>query len=428
MSIAFEVILVFLLILANGFLAMSEMALVSAKPSRLKIMAEGGNRGAKKALDLTENSGRFLSTVQVGITLIGVVTGAISGATIAEELAISFQDFGLSSRGAESAALALVIVVITFLSLIVGELVPKQIALSKSEQVAAAVATPMKIIETVARPLVAVLDFSSRLVLRVLGLKKNKRSVVTEEEINLLVAEATSAGVVEPAEKQMIGGVLRLGNRSVRTMMTHRTDIVWIDVDDLDDALKTIRQTTHRYLVACRGKIDDVIGVVDAKAFLQKILDAKTPDMEKLVKNVPYVRDTASALEVLAALKQARAQLAVIRDDQGVFEGIVTKTDIFESIAGKFVQVESPVDRHARRRKDGSWLLDGGLPCDEMAAKLGLSLPTELAFHTVAGFVLSNTRSFPREGDKFQFEGWVFEVLDMDGRKIDKVQALRLTQ
>ena len=415
------------LILLNGYFAMAELAVVSSRRPRLTAMAEAGSKGARAALRLLENQGRFLSSVQIGITLVGVLAGAFGGATLAGDLAAWLQGLGLGENAARSVAVGLVVAAITYLSLIVGELVPKQIALANPERVASLVAGPMATVARIAAPAVWLLEVSSTLVLRLLGRGKEAGQVVTEEEIRAMIAEAETAGVVEPQERRMIARVLRLGDRSVRGVMTPRPEVDWLDLDlDTATILAGLHRSPHSRLPAARGGIDHAVGVVHARDVLHALVGGEEPDLAALVRQPPVIHDRADALDALEALRTSPVDMAFVVDEHGTFEGIVTAADILEAIAGQFAAPDAEAEPPAVRREDGSWLLAGWQPADEMADLLRLALPRKRDYHTVAGFVLGSLARFPKLGDSFEMGNWRFEVIDIDGRRVDKVLATPL--
>ena len=424
----FELGLVLLLILLNGFLAMSELAIVSARRTRLQAMAARGVRGAATALRLASHPGRFLSTVQIGITLVGVLAGAYSGATIAERFADYLEaNTGLSTTASEAIALIIVVASVTYLSLIVGELVPKQIALRNPEAVAAFVARPMRILSKVVGAAVWLLDFSSRVVLRLLGSKAQVGGGVTEEEIKMVIAEAESAGVLEPEEREMIAAVLRFGDRPVRAIMTPRHEIDWVDLEDSDAEIRRKLQGSHHSrLPVARGSIDEVVGVVQTKDLLNAYLSGGAVDLAGHVKQAPIVHESINALEVLNIIKSSAVHIVLVVDEYGVFQGVVTSGDVLEAIAGDFAEPGEPDEPDAVQRADGSWLFSGSMPADEMAERLLISLPEGSNYSTVAGFILHNLKRVPRISDTLVVGSWRFEVVDMDRRRIDKVLAQRV--
>jgi putative hemolysin len=422
-----EVLIVLALIALNGVLALSELAIVSARRARLKTMAAKGNRGASAALLLAKNPGRFLSSVQIGITLVGILAGAFGGATLAERCAGWLIGLGLGAELAKTVAFTLIVAAITYLSLIMGELVPKQIALRSAEKVAARVARPMLWLARVTSPLVSLLDLSSQFTLRLFGHGAEPEPQVTEEEINTLVAEAASTGVVEPAEHAMIASVMRLGDRPVRAVMTHRREVQWLDLD-ADEATKraTLLTAQHSRLPVAHGNIDEVIGVVVLKEVLDALLEGRAIDWNGLVRKAPVIHENIDALDAIEMFKGSKAHLALVVDEYGTFEGVVTTGDILASIAGQFHEGGGGPTPGAAQREDGSWLIDGAMPVDEMAALLGLSLPTPRDYDTAAGLVLDQLRRLPKTGESFTALGWRFEVVDLDGRRIDKILATRL--
>jgi len=424
--IAFEIALIVVMIIANGFLAMSEMALVSARAVRLRAMVRRGSKGAAAALALSEDSGKFLSTVQVGITLIGVVTGAFGGAIIAKHAANALVDSGMAPITAESLSLAFVVAAITYMSVVFGELVPKQIALSHAESIAAAVARPMRVIGLIFRPLVIVFDASSRIALRLTGRATGAGRKVSEEELASMIAEAESAGVVEPAERLMMGQIMRLGDRRLRGIMTPRRDAVVVNIEEsIEDVLRAIKQTSHSHVLAAKGTADEIVGVIRIKDVLDQMIEGAPLDFESLVVQVPEISETATGLDVLKKLKDTGSKFATAVDDLGDFAGVVTRMDIFDAIARDFADESGPVSRESVQREDGSWLFDGAVPCEELADKIGIQFSKTRKYHTLAGFILAELKRLPKLGDKFRYDNWVFEVIDMDIRKIDKVLVRR---
>ena len=422
---AAELTLVVLLILLNGFLAMSELAVVSSRLAKLRALESAGVRGAATAIRLAEDPSKFLSTVQIGITLVGVLAGAFSGATLAERFGGYLAEQGMAETWADAVSLVTVVTIVTYLSLIIGELVPKQIALGNPERVAAFAAKPLLIIGRVFAPAVMLLGASSRLVLKLIGREGRSKDVVTEEEIKMLVAEAESAGVLEPAEKQMISGVLRFGDRPVSALMTPRHEVDWVDLEDKQsDIRQKLAASRHSRLPVGKGSVDEVIGIVQAKDLLNAYLSGQPVDIRGHVKDAPIVHESADALEMLEVLKRAPVHMALVVDEYGVFQGVVTSGDILEAIAGAFREAGQESDQ-AVKREDGSWLLDGAMMRDELADLLLLTLPSDATFHTLAGFILHHLKRMPKVGDSVTVTGWRFEVVDMDGRRIDRVLAQR---
>jgi putative hemolysin len=426
--IAWELLVVLFLIVLNGFFAMSELAVISARRVRLQILAEEGHHGARAALQLASDPGRFLSTVQIGISLIGILAGAYGGATLAGQLGDYLATFALLAAVAYNLALGLVVAGITYLSLIVGELVPKQLALGHAERIAVRIAWPMTLLSRLAAPLVSLLDVSAQLGLRLLGAHYAPRHTVTDEEIKTLIAEATKLGIVETAEQAMIAGVMRLADRPVRAIMTPRPDIVWLDLeDDLAVLSKQLRESSYSRFPVAKGDLEDIIGIVQAKDLLNRCLDGRTPDLREAVHEPPVVHDGMMALQVLEILKQSPLHMALVVDEYGTLQGLVTATDILESIVGELAEHGAEAESQIVRREDGSWLLDGGLALDEMKELLRLrEIPGEGEFHTLAGLVLLQLGHLPAVGEHFSLNGYRFEVIDMDGRRIDKILVSRL--
>jgi putative hemolysin len=423
-----EIAIVAVLVCVNGLLAMSELAIVSARPARLKAMIDREVKGAGRALTLGANPGRFLSTVQIGITLVGVLSGAFSGATLGERLTDMLIAWGMSPGVATPLGVGVVVAVITYGSLIVGELVPKQIALKDPEGIAVMVAPAMTILSKVALPLVFLLDFSGRAVLWLLGQSGESEEKVTDEEIKMLVAEAEHHGTIESDERRMIAGVMRLGDRAVRAVMTPRTEIDWLNLEsDEATARKMLMETQHSRLPVGEGVVDNMIGVVQTRDLLAAMLAGQAFDPRKHVRPAPIVHDQADALDVLTTLKQSEVPVALVHDEYGHFEGIVTPADILEAITGVFrSDLDEEDEPPSVRREDGSWLLAGYMQADEMAEQLGIDLPENRDYETVAGYILSHLHRLPATGECVDAQGYRFEVVDLDGRRIDKVIASRL--
>lgn len=422
-----EIAVVVVLICINGLLAMSELAVVSSRPSRLKAMADRGQSGAATAAKLASNPGRFLSTVQIGITLVGVLSGAFSGATLGLRLTAWLTEAGVSPGLAGTLGVGSVVAIITYGSLIIGELVPKQIALRNPEAVASRVAPLMRLLSIVGAPLVWLLDVSGKFVLRLLGQGEESETKVTDEEIASLIAEAESHGVVESDERKMIAGVMRLADRSVRAIMTPRTEVDWLDsLDSKANLRKKLIETTHSVVPVGEGSVDKMIGVIRTRDALAMLIGRRTFDLASLVRPAPIVHDNADALDVLTTLKEADIPIALVHDEYGDFEGVVTPADILETITGVFKSDLDVGDEPAAvQREDGSWLLAGYLPTDEMADLLTIRLPEKRDYETLAGFVLSHMHHLPETGEYVEAHGWRFEVVDLDGRRIDKVLASR---
>ncbi|MEA2781572.1 MAG: magnesium and cobalt exporter, family [Rhodospirillaceae bacterium] len=421
-----ELLIVLCLVVINGVFSLSELAIVSARKTRLKTLAEAGRPGAKAALSLAEDPGKFLSTVQIGITLVGILAGAFSGAALGGRLTEILVSHGISPWIADPLGYGIVIVFITYLSVVIGELVPKHLALRNAEGLACAVAPLMAGVSRAAAPAVWLLDASTKLVFRVLGQGAEPSNTVTEQDIKTVIAEAESAGAIEGDEKQMIAGVLRLGDRLVGGLMTPRMEVDWLDLSDDEEVLRSsLIQTPHSRLPVAEGGIDNMLGVVQARELLAAALAGEPLNIRSRLRNAPIVPDTLNALAVLDTLRKAEVPMVLVHDEYGLFEGLVTPADILEAIAGAFRADVYEPEPDAVRREDGSWLLAGSMPIEEMADKLGIALPENRNYHTVAGLVLTELRHLPHTGEAVEAFGWRFEVIDLDGRRIDKVLASR---
>jgi putative hemolysin len=421
-----EIAIVLLLVVLNGVFALSELAIVSARRSRLKALAAEGRRGANRALALASDPGRFLSTVQIGITAVGLIAGAYSGATLTGDFAEYLADKGVPYPASDWLGYIVVFAVITYLSLIVGELVPKNLALRNAESIACLMAPLMTTLSRIAAPAVWLLDVSTRAVFWLLRQRQPAKSTVTEEEIKTLIAEAEGAGVLEAGERQLITGVMRLGDRPVRGLMTPRTEVDWIDANgDAADIRARVLASPHSRMPVGEGSAEHLIGVVRARELLVAMMSDQPVDVRAHVRRAPIVPDTADALDVLETLRDAEVPMGLIHDEYGHFEGIVTPADVLEAIAGVFRSDAELEEPHAVPRDDGSWLLSGAMPADEMAEQFGIALPAKRDYHTVAGFLLAELRHLPSIGENVEAHGWRFEIVDLDGRRIDKVLAMR---
>ena len=422
-----DVVLIVALIALNGVFAMSELAIVSSRDARLKAMAKSGSRGARTALELAAEPGRFLSTVQIGITLIGILAGAYSGASLGAPVGQRLALFGVEPETASTVGFALVIVATTFVSLIVGELVPKQFALRAPEPIAAIMARPMLWMSRLTAPFVWLLDRTSAGIFKALGLNRETQNHVTAEELHLVVAEAQTAGVLEESERAIISGIVRLADRPVREVMTPRTEIDWIDVAcGREEIRAALAATPHSRLPVARGSVDDIVGVVSARDLLIALLDGNDLNLSQLTKTAPVIPDLMDAMDALAVLRGAEVPLALVHDEYGHLDGIVTPGSLLSALAGAFAHdLDVDHDPPCVEREDGSWLLSGAASADLLEDRLGLKLPGERDYSTVAGFALSILKHIPETAETFTSDGWKFEVIDMDGRKIDKLLASR---
>lgn len=422
-----EMFFVLLLTLINGVLAMSELAIVSARRARLAHMAGRGNRGARLALELIDDPSRFLSTVQIGITLVGILAGAFGGATLANRLGDWLDGFAVIRPNGDVVAIGVVVVGITYLSLIVGELVPKRIALADPERLASIVAGPMNRLSYLAAPAVWLLKASIEPFIRLLGLTAAKDARVTEDEVKFLIAEGTRTGVFAPKEREMIEGVLRLADRSARAIMTPRSEIVWVDVSaDRTAIVQTVETSRFSRLLVCDQSVDQAVGVVHAKDLLPVALGGEPFSLKPLMVPAPVVPERTPVLTLVERFRRNGVHMAVLVDEYGMTEGVVTLTDVLESIAGDLPERGEPIESLIVEREDGSWLLDGMLPIDEFEDRTGLrGLQADHEFQTMAGFVLQQLEHVPTPGESFVWQGVRFEVIDLDGRRIDKILVER---
>lgn len=425
-----DLLILLALIALNGVFAMSELAVVSSRRARLQFMADKGNLGARAALKLQDDPSRFLSTVQIGITLVGIIAGAYGATALAEDVAPMIVSVAPSL--AEHAALisfSVVIVFTTYLSVIIGELVPKRIALTAPEAFAAIVAPPMAMLSKIAFPVVFILRGSTNLLLTLLGLGKMRNDGVTEEEIESMIEEGAASGAIDAGERTIIRSVMRLADRDVRSIMTPRNEIVWLDLDDAPEALlKEIAESGHSRFPLARRDLEDVIGFVQAKDLLAHSRGVSIPDFEAAGHPPVFVPETMSVLNVLESLQASPVQMALVVDELGHVEGIVTAADVLGAIAGDVAfSLADGLDR-PQRREDGSWLIDGRMAVEDVEIMLGASNigADDDPFTTVAGLVMHHLQRVPELGEKAVVNGWIFEVIDMDGRRLDKVLVSRV--
>jgi putative hemolysin len=426
-----DVAIIAILILLNGVFALSELAIVSARGPRLQAAEKRGSRGAAVARQLAADPGRFLSTVQVGITLIGILAGAYSGASLGGPVGERLQAiFGLDDKNALTAGFAVVIAVTTYFSLIAGELVPKQFALRAPEPIAIFMALPMLWLSKIGAPLVWLLDASSALVFRILGLNRESEDRVTAEELHLIVAEASKSGVIEESERAIISGVVRLADRPVREVMTPRKDVDWVDISlDARGVRDKLLETPHSRLPVARGSVDDIVGVVQARDIAAALFSGDVLDLEKLMRPAKVIHDQIDAMDALEALRAADVPMLFVHDEYGHFEGLVTPADLLAAIAGEFASDQDiGSEPFVVEREDGSLLIAGSMPADQMAERLGIELGDDRDYATAAGHVLAILKHLPKEGERFTDKGWRFEIVDMDGRKIDKLLVTEISK
>lgn len=417
-----EILVLVFLILLNGVFAMSELAVVSAKQPRLKASADRGNKGARAALKLLEDPSRLLSTVQIGITLIGIVAGAYGATALADDLApLVRSTIPTFAEYADDIAFGIVIVITTYLSLVLGELVPKRVALRAPELIAGLVAPPMSLLANLTAPVVWVLKASTEGILRLLGLHGAKQSEVTEEEIHALIDEGHSAGLIESEERQMIAGVLRLGDRSVRAIMTPRPDIVWLDPNKTDaENLELIRASGHSRFPVAEGSVDHLVGIVQTKELLTR--PGQALDIAAIMHKPVIVPESMSVLRLLETMRGSPVRMVCIADEYGVIQGMVTAADVLEAIAGDVALSAEEAIAAPVQRDDGSWLIDGMMPIDEFETLMSVpGLAEDGDFDTVAGLVVTLLQKLPSPGDRVERWPLAFEVVDLDGRRIDKL-------
>lgn len=416
-----NVAVLFFLILLNGVLALAEAALMSARKARLQGLADDGDKAAQIALELANEPMAFLSTVQIGITLVGILAGAFGEATLAGQLVTLLERAPLLAPYSRALSLVIVVIIVAYVSLVLGELAPKRLALYNPERLASLVAPPMRVLSRWASPAVRFLSFSASLVLRLFGITDIKDAPVTEDELKVLIAQGTAAGVFDAAEQNIMRRTLRLGDRTAATLMTPRPDIVWLDLDDDPaEVWRKITTTTFTRFPVARGALDAIAGVVRARDLLTSAGRGDSLSLESVLQPPLLVPESTPALRVLEILKRARSQMALILDEYGGVSGLVTLEDILQAIVGDISDEAQPTE--AVRRLDGSWLLDGALPVDEMQELLDLDdLPGAGDYLTVAGFIMRQLGHIPSAGDRFTWENCEFEVVDMDGRRVDKV-------
>jgi putative hemolysin len=426
MFIQFLILLALLAV--SGLFAMAELAIVSSRRIRLKQMAEKGSKGARAALKLMEEPTRFLSTVQIGITLIGVLAGVYSGANFAEPLRNWLAGIDWVAEYSESVAYTIVVIGVTYLTLIIGELVPKRWALGHAETLAVVLAPPMQYMAQATAPLVWVLQRSTDLVLRLLGKHMTTRHGVTEDEIRALIAEGTREGVFHDEEHRMIEGVLKLADRNVRSIMVPRGDILWIDVEDSRETVwQAVRASGHSRYLVCRGEVDELVGVTSVTELLEWVRDPAGPDLAKRALAPLVIQETTTVLRLLELFREAAVHLAVVVDEHGSIEGMVTSTDVLRAIAGELPEFGDADLPEAVMRADNSWLIDGRLAIDDAERLLGRrDMSAGDDFTTLAGFVLAQLGRLPATAETFDWKDLRFEIVDMDGRRIDKLLVTRI--
>ncbi|NQZ48069.1 MAG: HlyC/CorC family transporter [Erythrobacter sp.] len=425
-----DLIIIAGLIVLNGIFAMSELAIVSAKPSALQSHADNGSASAKTALRLAAEPGRFLSTVQIGITLIGIIAGAYSGASLGGPVGERLAALGLPNDLAAAAGFAMVIAVTTYFSVVVGELVPKQLALRSAIPISLVMARPMELLARIAAPAVWVLDKSSAGIIALFGIRSKGQSSVTAEELQMIFADATRSGVIEHDQHQILTGVVRLAERPVREMMTPRTELDWIEADaDTAQILTRIDESPHSLLPVAEGSPDAILGVVKVREVLGRLVAGEEVSIRAMMKKAEVVPDQLDAMDALRVLQSADIAMALVHDEYGHFEGVVTPVDLLTAMAGNFASDQDEGDTpQIIECSDGSLLISGALSADGLADRLGLEYRDDREFGTAAGYALSVMKKLPLEGESFVDQGWSFEVVDMDNRRIDKILVKRVAE
>ena len=425
-----DLAIIIALVVLNGVFAMSELAIVSAKTSTLEAKAEAGSSAARIAIGLAANPGKFLSTVQIGITLIGIINGAYSGASLGGPVGERLAALGLPAEYADDFGFAVVIAFTTYISLIIGELVPKQLALQIAVPVSLVMARPMAFMAKAAAPFVWLLDSSSAAIIRLMGLSGGNEDTVTAQELQMIFAEATRSGVIEDEQRQLLTGVVRLAERPVREMMTPRMEIDWIEADaDAEKIRETIERSSHSLLPVAEGSPDTILGVVKVRDVLAALVAGRPAPLRDMMRKVEVVPDQLDAMDALRVLQQSEVAMAVVHDEYGHFEGIVTPVDLLTAIVGNFASDSDDGDLPSVvEREDGSLLVSGSLSADALADRLGLEYGEDREFGTAAGYALSVLKKLPHEGEYFADQGWRFEVVDMDGRRIDKLLVSRVRE
>ena len=424
-GIFFEIVTILLLIIANGLLAMSEIAIVSSRTIRLQQQAAGGNKGAEVALQLADDPGRFLSTIQIGITLVGVFTGAFGGATLAGPLSGFLSQFQPIARYSGPAAIAIVVLTITYLSLVIGELVPKRIALNNPERAASLIAQPMAGLSRLASPLVQLLSISTTMVLKLLGVRDREEGEVTEQDVEMMISQGTEMGVFEPIEQEIVRQVFRMSDQRAENLITPRPEVVSIDLEEPQDVNRQkIIDHGHSYLPVIQGDLDHVQGYIRAVDLLAQCLLGKDLDYQAAIRPAQFVPERTPVFGVLERFKRSGAQIAFVVDEFGGIQGLLTHTDILEAIIGDIHEPEDEHDPDIVQRDDGTWLIDGMVPVQEFRQLFALkSLPGEQEghFHTLGGFVITHLGRIPETGEQINLEGLSLEVVDMDGHRVDKL-------
>ena len=420
-----ELGIILLLIIINGIFVLSEIALVSSRKARLRQRANEGDRGSQEALELASTPNRFLSTAQIGITFISILAGAFGGATIAIEVEARINNIPVLAPYSHFAGIVLVVIGISYVSLVLGELVPKRLGMSNPEKVASAIASPISTLSVLLSPVVQVLSISTDLVLKIIRMKPSTELPVTEEEIKLLLDEGTRAGVFEETEQDIVERVFRLSDKRAASLMIPRADVVWLDIEDSSaEIMRKVNDSDYPLFPVCRGGLDDILGVVRSRDMLSCSLRDQSVDLKSSLMPPQFIPESMPALKILELFKQSGLHVALVIDEYGSIQGLVTLKDILEAIVGDMPYIDKPTEPHVTKRKDDSWLVDGMLPIDEFKELFDLkSLPEEDSgyYQTIGGFVMMHLGRIPSEGDRFVWKGLRFEVVDMDENRIDKL-------
>lgn len=423
-----SILIIFLLIVINGVFAMSEISLISARKVRLQQMAKDGSRSAQTALDISENPNNFLSTIQIGITLIGILSGALGGAALSSQLGDKLQTITWLAPYSEELSFAIVVLLTTYFSLVIGELIPKRLGMNAPEKISATVALPMKFLSAITSPIVKLLSTSTDLGLKILGIEASKDPIITEEEIKVLMKQGTQSGIFESAEEDMVTGIFRLGGRYIDSIMTPRTEIDWIDLEEpFEVILKQVIDSNHSSFPVAVGELDNVVGILQTKDLLSKSLNGSKPDIQELVQTPLFIPDSTSALKALDLIKEAGTHAALVIDEFSGVLGMVTLYDVLKSIVGAIPTAGEEEELQIIEREDGSWLLDGLLPIDEVKELLGIELLPEedrIGYQTLGGFLMAILDSIPQVGQHVDVSHLRFEVMDMDGKRVDKVLVM----
>ncbi|MDD3927686.1 MAG: hemolysin family protein [bacterium] len=425
-TVYLEVLFIVLLIIANGIFAMAEIAVISSRKSRLQQRSEAGDSSAGIALELASSPNHFLSTVQIGITLVGIFAGAYGGATISRQLIVLLDQIPWLAPYSGALGIALVVLAITYLSLVIGELVPKRLALSNPETIASAVAKPMRMLSRIAIPVVHLLSLSTEAVLRLIGTKPSEEPPVTEEEVRILITQGAQSGVFEEAEHAMLESIFRLGDRKVASLMVPRSEVDWLDADaDIEDMWRRVEESRHSVLPVCEGALDNVIGMVNIRDLLIACRSDREPDIRALAESPVFVSENAAIPRALEIFKESKSVVALAVDEYGGIQGLISTDDVLQAIVGEITSAGGHEEPLVVKRSDDSWLLDGALSISDLKHMFNISkpLPNEEdgGYHTLGGFVMAYLGKIPSEGDRFQWDNFSIEVVDMDGYRVDKV-------